>query len=499
MNVIIMDISSISDQLISIILKMIIDRTILEASRNEYLMQLMSMLKNKFEYILQMLKKHPDSKLLRKIFAKAIEREMKSDRSFAEAITYSLNKYIFSLEQKVNTARESGKLNEEVSSVMMLAEIYLLRGNWSESLQLYNNALNIFSENNDYYGQCHALIGIGNSYDKQGNFSEAMGTYKLALDVIKQGHETIKQKDAASIESEILNNIANINVQERKWTEAVINYKRALYLYNSCKDMHSECETLMNMGVAFREKGDLEESLDLFEDALGKSQRIGDIYIENTIRVNLANTYFCLNQYPKADDEYKRSLLVLEALKDQQTIATVKMNLGSICYVSKQYNESLKWLNDCLEIYRSIADKRGECIALLNRGNVYRDTLKLDNSFNDFYQSLEISRMLRDRFNEGQIMRNLGKTHLIAAKDDASNLSKAISAFTDALEIFKNMGNAREEVALLINRAIAYANNQQVELAKGDLIDAKNKSQDNNTTKYIDNLRDDIERQSGRM
>ena len=96
MNVIIMDISSISDQLISIILKMIIDRTISEVSRSEYLMQLMNMLKDKFKYILQVLKKHPDSKLLRRIFAKAIEREMKSDRSFAEAITYSLNKYIFS-------------------------------------------------------------------------------------------------------------------------------------------------------------------------------------------------------------------------------------------------------------------------------------------------------------------------------------------------------------------------------------------------------------------
>ena len=452
---------------------------------NEILQQLVTTINAEFSLILQMIRKFPDSKALRQILLQMILRKMRSDRLFAETIKASLINYMMFLENKINVAKAAGRLDQEVDSLMMLAEIYLMRGKWVDSLHLYNISLNIFSEKNDCHGQCHALIGIGNAYDKQGHFSEARGTYELALSKI----DPVKD---SSIKAEILNNIANINVEEKKWDMAISNYGEALNIYRYHGMIHSECETLMNMGVALRENGNLEESLNIFRDALQKSQKIGDIYIENAVRVNLANTNFNLRRYSEAREDYEKSLGILNALGDQQGMAVVLMNLGSICYISKQYTEALKRFDECIKIYCDISDRRDECIALINRGNVYRDMHQWDSSFDDYRKSLNISRMFNDRFNEGQVLRNMGVAHL-----NLNNLEDAIKVFNDALSIFKDMGDVREEAGLLINRAIAYANNQEKELAKRDLIDATGKSRDADEIELVEYLLNEIERQSG--
>jgi CHAT domain-containing protein/tetratricopeptide (TPR) repeat protein len=239
----------------------------------------------------------------------------------------SLGAYQLSIDtfnQSLSLSRQVQDANLESLNLYNIATVYESLGNYQQSLNYYNQGLlqSRQRENRVYEGMM--LSGIADTYEASGDYQKALdasskvlsvaradnntvfeitalasigriyrqkGEYQKALESFNQGLLVSQKIKNPFLEAKVLTNTGKVFDRLKQPQEAINNYNRALPLYRVLGERKLEADTLYNIAVSERSRGNfeaartqIEATINIIEDLRTKvdSQELRTSYFATT-------------------------------------------------------------------------------------------------------------------------------------------------------------------------------------------------------------------------
>lgn len=186
-----------------------------------------------------------------------------------------------------------------------------------------------------------------------------------------------------------------IHHTEGNLSEAEIQYRKSLVLWEQIGDKQEISSVLNNLGVLNRTKGELHKALGYYQKSL-----------------------FLYKEFGNIDD-----------------IATSLNNIGNIFRYQGELDEALNYYKQSLESWEEIGNGQFVSLAFYNIGEVYQQKGKLDTAIRYFKQSLSLR---EDIGNNQDIAMTL--FYLISASLDSNN-TKSAQRYLDRLRFIESSEN----------------------------------------------------------
>jgi tetratricopeptide (TPR) repeat protein/predicted amidohydrolase len=156
-------------------------------------------------------------------------------------------------------------------------------------------------------------------------------------------------------------------------------------------------------------------------------------------------TYWYKGMLDKAEDYYKKSLQIKEALNDKTGIATSLNNLGLVLWSKGELDQALKFYHRALEINEEIGNKRNIAATLTNLGNCYTQKGDLDEALDYQQRSLALKQQIGNKHDIALSLLNLGVVFQLKG-----DLNQAQDYYHKSLAICQETG-LKSDTALAIN------------------------------------------------
>lgn len=209
----------------------------------------------------------------------------------------------------------------------------------------------------------------------------------------------------------------------------------------------------------------------------------GDSALEAKVRQHLGELRFALVDFDGAIREYRDTLVLRRQLGDRFGEALTSSNLGHALHLRGRYDEAASHFDRALALWEP--DDLGErALTLLNRGHLHLDLGEADRARERFREALALSRQAEDRAGEAMALNALGLLAQDAGQPSEAleplrgalalrepgtrgraatlsalgvtyrqldQLDDARRAYTEALSIFRDLGDSREQARTLGN------------------------------------------------
>jgi tetratricopeptide (TPR) repeat protein len=205
-----------------------------------------------------------------------------------------------------------------------------------------------------------------------------------------------------------------------------IGYAReALNLGTQIKDSRGTAAAYNNIGVAYRNQGALDKSLEY----------------------------------------YIHSLRLYDSLNNKEGIATAKNNISNIYSIKSDFGQALKYLEESHQLLIELGDEKKLVGSLNNLGNLNNNLELYEKALDYFTESFQLSEKLGDPFPDP--LNNVGNVYF-----RQNNFQRAIEYYLRALELEKEANNRLGMLNTLANIGIAYTKANQPQPALKYLNDA---------------------------
>jgi tetratricopeptide (TPR) repeat protein len=212
------------------------------------------------------------------------------------------------------------------------------------------------------------------------------------------------------------------------WLEA------ALAVTRQFKNRPAEGANSCNLGVAYRNLGEMRRAIEFHEQYLDIAREIGDRRAEGNALGNLGNVYVDLAETRRAVELYEQQLTIVREIGDRRSEGNALCGLGNTCIDLGETCHAVELYEQYLAIACEIGDRRGEGTALGNLGNAYDNLGETRRAVEFYEQQLAIAREIGDRHSEGRALFNTG-----AMLNKLGDGARAIAHVEAALEIYEQI------------------------------------------------------------
>jgi tetratricopeptide (TPR) repeat protein len=262
-------------------------------------------------------------------------------------------------------------------------------------------------------------------------------------------------------EGSVLSNLGIAYKDLGELPNAIRAYEQSLAIAHSVGDRQSEGAALNNLGNVYNLMGEPSRAIVCFEQDLAISRELGDHRSERQSLGNLGRAYLLLGEIPKAIAVIKQRLAIARSAGDQLGEGTALLNLGLAYHCLGDFPLAVVSYEQSLAIARQLGDRQGEGVTLGNLSFTYSRLGEPRLALGHCEQALAINQAVGDRQSEGRNLSNLGYISL-----DLGDAERAIAACQASLAIARALGARREEAYALIYLARAEA--AQGRLTDGD-------------------------------
>ena len=203
-------------------------------------------------------------------------------------------------EEAFQNYSKSRDLYIEVKDTSMIArtinQLGMVRdyeGRWLESLDLYFEALKIFEELNNEYGQSVVLLNISSVYKE-------MNDKTKTLDFLDKSRELKKKVGDEFGEAIILSSIATIYAAEGKIDKALINHQEAFSVFEKFGNMDKMGESYKSMASVYLKNLEINRALDNINKAISLQKELELLPDLSESFQILGKIYIHQNEFQKA-------------------------------------------------------------------------------------------------------------------------------------------------------------------------------------------------------
>jgi CHAT domain-containing protein/tetratricopeptide (TPR) repeat protein len=335
---------------------------------------------------------------------------------------------------------------------------------FTAALQSLQQALIIYRQIKNRYGEARALGLQGEAYLKLGDKANAIASFKQALAIAKEinnqelekiAQEALQfaqtQNDPRKAAADRLLQQGVEQNQTSQFTAALQSLQQALIIYRQIKNRYGEGAALGNLGNAYNALEEYDKAIEYYTSSLAIAREVKDRRGEGQSLGNLGSVYHALGDYTKAIEYHTSSLVIAREIKDRRGEGTALGNLGSAYNALGEYTKAIEYYSSRLLIAREIKDRLGEGIVLGNLGSAYYALGQYTKAIEYYSSSLAIAREIKDRLGEGNALGNLGGVDYALG-----DYTKAIEYHTSRLAITREIKDRRGEGQSLANLGLAY-------------------------------------------
>ncbi len=323
-----------------------------------------------------------------------------------------------------------------------------------EALSRYENALALYRQLHNRYGEAQTLNNIGIVNASLGNYPAALDSYQQSLVITRQiGEAYGASATLRAIEAKTLNNIGGVNASLGNYPTALEYYQQSLVITREIGDRATEALTLTNIGNVNGSLGNYPTALEYYQQSLMITREIGEASGASAAlrataaltlnNIGVVNQY--LGNYPAALDYYGQSLVITQQIGDRATTALTLNNIGNVNQYLGNYPTALEYYQQSLVITREIGDRATEALTLNSIGVVNQYLGNYPAALEYYQQSLVITREIGDRATAALTLTNIGNVN-----QSLGNYPTALEYYQQSLVITREIGNRATE-ALTLN------------------------------------------------
>lgn len=261
-----------------------------------------------------------------------------------------LDSSLLHLTEAVEVARKMKSREHELKCLRQLSLSQWARQAGEAFLSSNREAFAIAQQLKDRKEMVKCLSNIGMYFFWRKDYAPALDFYSQALELAR---EIRSQED----ESLCLNNISLILMHLGFYEKSAEFLQASFDLYPQSGNIYFLCQTLNNLGEAFRNKGllrsnppDLLTALDYFIQALRKLSEGGAKKTEPRVLNNIGKTYLDLGKYHTAKHYLEAALNMSSINQDEVARMRILVNLGNSSLEGGDSGVARKYFEDALAL-----------------------------------------------------------------------------------------------------------------------------------------------------
>ncbi|MEO6903896.1 MAG: tetratricopeptide repeat protein [Bacteroidia bacterium] len=309
-------------------------------------------------------------------------------------------------------------------ALFCLGNIELTKGNYEQSLLLYNRSLEKAQKINDKQIMSNCLNGIGNIYTSKADYVNALEYTKKSLAIRKEINDPIKIGDSYS-------NMGSIYLMMGNFNQSLFYYLETQKYYEKSASKEKFAGLLVNIGIIYYYTKDYTKALEYFNRALIDSPNtmlLGRAY------GNMGNVYLNLGLYDKADKSYHKALNAFEDAGDKDGISFVLVNIANNALQANKIDQAMNYNLRALELSKELNDKLKICTVLSNIAAIYRKKKYFTKALEYEKEALMISKEIDAKEPLKQSYYGLSDTYMgLGNCDYALKYYKLASAVKDSM------------------------------------------------------------------
>jgi tetratricopeptide (TPR) repeat protein len=300
--------------------------------------------------------------------------------------------------------------------------------------------------------ECESLLSLVCEYDAvlrphnrvRMHYHEAkLAADRRDWDKAKELLESIVEESERLPEYRIkaLNRLGMVYAELRQFSTAIKYYERAQHLALAERDPEV-FRTLLELGAAHREMGDLAEAERLLREGIDLARNQQHFFSVAVGYNSLGMLHRRLNDIPRAIRDYEESLKNLERVGEKFRRGQVLSEIGNAYAEQRDWDTAKKHFLESLEIERQAGDKHNQAIVQNNLARVYLASHQPDQALEAARGAMLLFQETRDVYRAAMATRNYAK--LCRTGNDRAACEQA---YRDAIDQFRRcdeQGLARE-------------------------------------------------------
>lgn len=188
---------------------------------------------------------------------------------------------------------------------------------------------------------------------------------------------------------------------------------QALALAKETDDTEGIARCLNNLGMAYNTSGQLDQAIACHQQALAIRRKAGNKKGEAHDLGNLGTAYFEAGQIEQAVTHHQQALAIAQELDDSQFLtASWLNNLGSIYRIQGRVPEARELLQQALVLAHKVGYLTAASNALTNLGIIEMESGQLGKAQEFYEQALSANRQMGYKLGTGICLHNLGELHM---------------------------------------------------------------------------------------
>lgn len=188
------------------------------------------------------------------------------------------------------------------------------------------------------------------AYRVKGIIRALRGQYEESLNMFNRAMDISNKLENRTKKSMILANLGNVYLYMSQHADALEKYRQALVIDREIGDSMGVANNLNNMAATYNEINNYRKGLELYLQALRIKESFGDKGEIASTLMNIALIQVELKRYEKAREYLERSLELLKQINDRIGLAKCKNIEGLIHKATGQYDLAIRSFQQALEI-----------------------------------------------------------------------------------------------------------------------------------------------------
>ncbi|MBN8656500.1 MAG: tetratricopeptide repeat protein [Anaerolineae bacterium] len=236
-----------------------------------------------------------------------------------------------------------------------------------------------------------------------------------------------------------------------RYEEALIDLKSIVNGNELSNYLPIRLSALIKIGEIYLAQKQLEESLGIFESALGIARNVESKTSEVSILINTALIYSQLGVKQKSLIFLDQAIFLAEGIGDRLSVANALGQKAKIVEKTDPYN-AIEIYQRILIIHDELGNKAGRMRALRNLGDLYMSLEKLENAEEIYLDLLRVDSVLGAKSYLAPVLNALAEIRMLSR-----DFSASIDYAQNALRLAREHGDLRHEV----NSLLVIADNQR--------------------------------------
>jgi tetratricopeptide (TPR) repeat protein len=335
-------------------------------------------------------------------------------------------KVLFYLEGALKVFEKNNNKEGIIKTLINFGRYYSNQGEYYKAIEYINKSLELIEETKNDKMKMISLHKLSDIYLNLNDLDKAEKFLEEAYNLGKVSNDF--DSFIASIISYSL-----ILEKRKKYDEAIKHLEYGIKVAQMGKQRMSEASLQHNLGAIYNEVKNYDKAIEALQRSLYLSDEL-NVTINSALFIS--NILFEKKEYEPAFSGLYHFLELAKKYNYKSGQSQILSNLGrkycKLCY----YKQGIQCYKKSLKLVQELKETFNEAIILYELGKVYQDIANYDKAIQNFRMALRIFNELNDKSSQLRVLEYYSRVYY-----DKGNYSKSIELLQSSLEIAKEMGN----------------------------------------------------------